>query len=117
MALGSERRRMEADERAVATLTPLLEAIEKGLDLEAIERLLGHCTAGPWRTSETDIGRELYWYFPTLVYHEESATIVANANEDHEGSPEVRANATFIALARQLVPALIEEIRRLRQAE
>lgn len=74
------------------------------LDIDAIEARAAKATKGPWISEFACVG----------VKHPQGgqATIVTAPHE----TPQDRANCDFIAAARQDIPALIAEGRRLREA-
>ena len=70
-------------------------------DLAAMEDRASAATPGPWTTGGDSCG-EAYWFG------------VAAGEEDVADHVPSEADAAFIAAARQDVPALITEVRRLR---
>lgn len=91
-------------------------------DLDAIEARANAASAGPWRST---------WPDPTPAPHDPNDVVVESLAPGlsyvgrmvvgtlyHDGDHAVcsEANAAFIAHARQDVPALVAEVRRLRAA-
>lgn len=72
-------------------------------DLLQIERLCNAATPGPWRSFIED--RD----------HESGSSFIQTAGEDIELSGASNADQDFIASARQDVPRLVAEVRRLRR--
>lgn len=97
------------------------------LDLEAIEARCAAASPGPWALGEWSgrchmdhyphgRGQCLYQYklveAPDVVSGPEPVTIIGH---DENGAILNPYNAAFIAHARQDVPALLQEVRRLRR--
>jgi hypothetical protein len=80
-------------------------------ELAAIEKRAEAATLGPW---DTEIAVDPYAHtYPWLRVHDSEFVEVAGIiNND----PSVERNLDFIAHARQDVPALVAEVRRLRAA-
>lgn len=79
------------------------------LDLDAIQDLADAATAGPWKV----------WPQPTVITSRSNAVHAIAAAGDLPGSlvritVAGHADAAFVAAARELVPALVAEVRRLR---
>ena len=100
------------------------------LDLDAIETRANAATPGPWGFYDgdnyADVAADLQQTSPgSYSYREKIARLedenywddLAHEDDDEDRAPEqMAANAAFIAHAREDVPALLAEIRRLRQA-
>jgi hypothetical protein len=92
------------------------------LDLEAIERVANAATPGPWRPESVVSDHEHDICLDYDVPGEGSPIMLATMFSD-ECTPafisvkQGRANATFVASARQWVPRLVEEIKELRDTE
>lgn len=78
------------------------------MDLQAIEQRLRECTPGPWRHRMLGFIETAYepWHIIGVTCRQQTS--------QSEPLPSVQ-NAEFIAHAREDVPLLINEIRRLRQ--
>jgi hypothetical protein len=72
-------------------------------DLAAIEARCAAATPGPWKAWIE--GRD----------HFAGDSIITTANDDMYVSPPLEADLDFIAAARQDVPRLLAEVRRLRR--
>lgn len=81
------------------------------IDLDALERLLAEATPGPW-THDTPY----YGSHVDSVAHYRTATFDPN-QADGVGTFSNGPDAALIVLLRNTAPALIQEVRRLREAE
>lgn len=101
-----------SEERETYTTTP-------ALDLDAIEARVNAATTGPWIAGcEHDYFGGAYISTPTDCYAlEDTACYVPETrferNAQHHG--QLDADAIFAAAAREDVPALVAEVRRLRE--
>lgn len=84
------------------------------LDIDAIEALAGKATKGPWKTHTVDdtcIMSDQYDVATTC--DSSNAECAEGYNVEYE---RMETDAAFIAASREVVPALIAEVRRLREA-
>jgi len=75
------------------------------LDLKALRALCDDATQGPWTSHETEYSvtvREKYGYYMAII--------------NGDSSENKLANARFISTSRQIIPALLDEVERLRGA-
>lgn len=92
------------------------------IDLEALEALAAAATPGPWKTCGASDGRcacNLVWSSDGEDRHRGRWTGIVDAGPhgvfDRSPSREEQiSNAAFIAAARDAVPELVAEVRRLR---
>lgn len=87
------------------------------VDLDQLEALANAATQGPWHVSEEGFGRR---GVPTVYATDDELRYIAKCRDlpahiDHPPTDDA-ANARFIAAARDAVPQLIAEVRRLRAA-
>lgn len=76
-------------------------------EIAQIERRASEATSGPWESSQMDVG---YGVMTAHAVYGPHCEIHASIADCHLG-----CNAAFLAHARDDVPALIAEIRRLRE--
>lgn len=85
-------------------------------ELDAIEARANAAVAGPWRSSRDEMTQAFGQHrYAVLAFADEPARKLAFIIDGFTGSPEMGQTAAFIAHAREDVPALIAEVRRLRE--
>lgn len=84
------------------------------IDLDGIERRVNAATKGPWIEGRPDMATLVDGFDSKWIYAGDQYCALASSRID--GSWEdVMSNARFIAAARTDVPALVAEVRRLRE--
>lgn len=85
------------------------------LDLEAIEKRVNAATPGPWRVWDSCSWRRI----GTEDRHHRRSTVIEPYNSRSDGHPDLlaeRDDLEFVAHAREDIPALLAEVRKLREA-
>ncbi len=81
-------------------------------DLARWEALAAKATPGPWRVGHPWSAEE-YWHY--LCSEASKAYIIGPYDVDEGGIASTPDDAAFLAASRTAVPALVAEVRRLRQ--
>ena len=76
---------------------------------EAVTKLLDGVTPGPWITVKSDVYPEGECDSWVTIGKQDFDAVALIVNEHIKDDPELKANARFIAAARDLVPALLAE--------
>lgn len=84
---------------------------------EAVERLLDGVTPGPWVTVKSDVYPEGECDSWVTIGRQNFDAVALIVNEHIKDDPELKANANFIAAARELVPALLARAEAAEAAE
>ena len=79
------------------------------IDLDAIIAHADAATPGPWVAITTGAQHGDHWYVAA-----DGAAVAATRSDDVGGAGRRQADAEFIAEAREWVPALVAEVKRLR---